>query len=257
MAVPGALTDPSLVEAAELTYASAGRTITAYRVSSAAVATTRPGLIVVHEAMGLNDHIRDLARRFAAAGFDVIAPELYSARGGPDPADVTSIMAAMLSLPDAEAVEDLRAAAAVLSSLPSANGRIGCIGFCSGGRHTLLLACATTVLDAAVDCWGGFIDRASPDELTSAARPKAVIDLVSDLSCPVYAAGGTEDTNPAPALLAKLQRRADAAGKDVEVHLYPEAGHAFLADYRSTYREAQAHLLWAEVLAFLHRRLDG
>ncbi|MGH7060670.1 MAG: dienelactone hydrolase family protein, partial [Stellaceae bacterium] len=159
--------------------------------------------------------------------------------------------------PDAEAVQDLDAAAAHLRGLSGATGKIGAIGFCSGGRHTLLFACSSSKVDAAVDCWGGFIHRATPDAETSAARPTPVLDLVGRLHCPLFGVFGEEDQNPTVTQSEDLRKRAEAAGKDVTVKVYKNAGHAFLADYRPSYREAPAAELWRDAVAFFDRHLKG
>ena len=120
---------------------------------------------MIQEAFGLVDHICDLARRFANIGYNACAPALYWRRGAPkNPDNMDDVRPVMFGLPDSEAVQDLEAAADYLRALPGATGKIGAIGFCSGGRHTLLFACSSSKVDAAIDCWGGFINRANPDE---------------------------------------------------------------------------------------------
>jgi len=256
MAVPGAVTDPSRVHAASITYPSGSAAIEAYWARPRE-SGPHPALIVIHEAFGLNDHIRDLTRRFAQQGYIALAPQLYSRIGPPDPAVPGSVMDAMFRLPDAQAVEDLEAAIAFLRALPDVNGKVGCIGFCSGGRHTLLLACSTTGLNAAVDCWGGFILRASPNRLTTPARPVPVIDRAEQLACPLFIVGGAEDQNPSPDDLHRLAARLDAAGKPYQIKIYADAGHAFLADYRPSYREGPAFQLWEDIRVFLARHLKS
>jgi carboxymethylenebutenolidase len=108
----------------------------------------------VHEAFGLNDHIRDIARRFAALGYTAVAPDLYSREGAPADGDMDAVLATMRAMLDERIVGDLVGAAALLREQPNAGVRVGCVGFCSGGRQTLLAACSSTAIDAAVDCWG-------------------------------------------------------------------------------------------------------
>jgi carboxymethylenebutenolidase len=156
-------------------------------------------------------------------------------------------------------LEDLVGAADHLRSLDGVTGRIGCIGFCMGGRYTLLMACASDRLNAAVDCWGGFADRATVDERSTPERPTPPLELVDQLSCPLLAAIGAEDQNPSPALGAKLQEQAQLAGvaHEVKVDVYEGAGHAFFADYRPNYQPAAAAKLWAEIVPFLKRHLQA
>jgi carboxymethylenebutenolidase len=158
---------------------------------------------------------------------------------------------------DATALGDLEGAADHLRSLDGVTGRIGCIGFCMGGRYSLLFACASDRLNAAVDCWGGFIDRATPDERSTPQRPIPPLELLENLSCPLLAAVGAEDSNPSPELAAQLRERAQASGREVKVDVYDDAGHAFFADYRPSYRPEPAAKLWAEVVPFLHAHLQA
>jgi carboxymethylenebutenolidase len=188
---------------------------------------SHPGIVVIHEAFGLVDHIRDLARRFANMGYNALAPDLYARAGGPnDPNDINTVLPVMFGLPDRQAVQDLEAAAAHLRGLSGASTKIGAIGFCSGGRHSLLFACSSNKVDAAIDCWGGFIHRATPDAETSAARPIPILDLV-ELHCPLFAVFGEEDQNPSVALEAELKQRGATSGKNITTKIYRDAGHAF------------------------------
>ncbi len=220
-----------------------------------AEAGTRPGLVVLHEAFGLNDHIRDVADRFANVGFAALAPDLYTREGAPGE-DFPAIQRTMQAMPDSRLVADLEGAAAFLRALQSASGKVGCIGFCSGGRQTLLFTCSSQALDAAVDCWGGTTLRANADELTTANRPVPPADLIPQLACPLMIAIGADDKNPSPEDGEIFRERLAAAGKEFRVDVYEDAGHAFFADYRENYREQAAHRLWAEVVPFLRQHLS-
>lgn len=253
--IPGAVIDPSRVKGEDIQFNSGADSIPGY-LARPAQPGSYPGIVVIHEAFGLVEHIRDLARRFANIGYNALAPDLYARAGGPsDPNDIATVMPVMFSLPDAQAVRDLEAAAAHLRGLPSATPKIGAIGFCSGGRHTLLYACGSSSVDAAIDCWGGFIHRATPDAETTPARPAAVLDLVKSLHCPLFGVFGEEDQNPPVALEAELKQRAAAAGKTVTTKIYKEAGHAFLADYRPSYREKPAFELWTDIVDYFGQQL--
>jgi len=166
-------------------------------------------------------------------------------------------MPVMFAKSDAEAVRDLEAAAAHLRGLSGATAKVGAIGFCSGGRQTLLFACSSDKVDAAVDCWGGFIHRATPDAETTSSRPKPILDMVGQLHCPLFGVFGEEDQNPTVALSEELRTRAQRAGKDVTIKVYKNAGHAFLADYRPSYREQPAAELWSDAVAFFDKHLKG
>jgi carboxymethylenebutenolidase len=229
-----------------------GTLINAY-FSRPVAAGRYPGVIVIMEAFGLVDHIKDVARRFAEQGYLALAPDMYTREGSPDPSNLDSVLQTMFSVPDAQAVADLEGAIAYLKRLPDSNGKVGAIGFCSGGRYTLILACKSTNLDAAVDSAGGFIiqDQHTPQ------RPVSPIDMIPTLSCPLLALFGEEDQNPSPAHAARLQEELEKYGKTYELQMYRNAGHAFFADYRPSYRAAAAQDMWHRVLVFYEHYLKA
>jgi carboxymethylenebutenolidase len=257
MSVPGAVQDPDRLHTAEVTVDSGGFALPAYLARPEDTASPHPGLIVVHDAFGLGEHIRDVARRFANAGFDALAPDLYARSGGPPAAGggMEVILPAMLGINDGDAVRDLEAAAAHLRSLDGSNGRVGCTGFCMGGRYTTLFAFSSGAVDAAVPCWGGFIDRASPEGATTTNRPTPVVDLAGNLGCAIMLVGGAEDQNPSPQVLTALAERLRAAGKDVRLEIFENAGHAFFHDGRPGYRPEAAEKLWPMLLEFFASHL--
>ena len=253
--VPGVVTDPSRIKGGVVSLTSGGAQIPAY-FARPNQPGNYPGIVVIQEAFGLVDHICDLARRFANIGYNACAPALYWRRGAPkDPDVLETVFPVMFGLPDNEALQDLNAAADYLNAMPGATGKVGAIGFCSGGRHTLLFACNSNKVNAAIDCWGGFIHRATPDAETTPARPKAPLDMLGQLHCPLFGVFGEEDQNPPVALEAELKKRAQAAGKDVTTKIYKNAGHAFLADYRPSYREAAAQELWGDIHSYFGKHL--
>jgi carboxymethylenebutenolidase len=257
MPVPGEVTDRTRISETRVQLDTQDGTIDAYVARPAGSVSPRPGIIVIHEAFGPVEHIDDIARRFADAGFDVVAPNLYTREGAPDPSDFPSVFEKMFGVPDSRAVSDLEAAAAHLRSLETSNGKVGCIGFCSGGRQTLLFACSSDAVDAAAPCWGGFIDRATPDAETTETRPTTVLDLAGRARCPVYLVGGALDANPSPEVLAEAEQRIAASGQPVTLEVFADAGHAFLADYRDSYQPEAAADLWPKLVAFFKANLDG
>ena len=259
--VPGAVSDLTGVAAENLTFAGAdGIQVNGYLAYPADLPAgeSRPAMIVIHEAGGLNEHIRDVTNRFANLGYVALGVDLYTREGGPPPMDdVQAMMARLFAMSDATVLGDLEGAADLLRARADVNGKVGCIGFCMGGRYTLLFACASERLDAAVDCWGGFIDRATPDDAVSETRPRPPLELAEQLHCPLLAAVGAEDQNPSPELGAELRKRAQESGHEVKVDVYADAGHAFFADYRPNYRPAAAAKLWQEIVPFLEHQLQG
>lgn len=255
--MPGAVIDTSQITAEELTYAGAGGArVKAYLARPAAEGAC-PGLIVIHEASGLGDHIRDVVRRFANAGYLTLGVDLYTREGGPPPAgDMEAILQRLFSMPDERILADLQAGVDLLRARVDCSGRVGCIGFCMGGRLTLLLACSSDAVDAAVDCWGGFIDAATLEQRSTPQRPTPPLDLADEVHCPLYVAIGLEDTNPSPEVGRRLQQALADSEHETIVDFYEGAGHAFFADRRPTYRPEAARLLWRRVLPFLSRHLE-
>jgi carboxymethylenebutenolidase len=256
VSVPGEVVDRERLRTESVEFESDGVQVDAYLARPAEPAPAA-GIVVVHEIFGLVEHVRDVARRFANVGYDALAPNLY-ARGGPPPAgDLDAARAKGQALPDEQVVRDLEQAAAYLRRLDGATGKVGVIGFCSGGRQTLLTACSTDAFDAAVDCWGGNLDRANADVETTPERPRKPLDLVRDLRCPLYAVFGKNDQNPSPDIARELERRLASASPPSTIEVFENAGHAFFADYRPTYVEEAAFALWPKVLSFFEAHLRG
>jgi carboxymethylenebutenolidase len=251
--------DPAGLVAEDLTYTGAGGTeVNAYLARPAAIGGDgrASGVIVIHEAGGLGEHIRDVTRRIANLGYVALGVDLYTREGGPPPMDdLQALLERLFSMSDATILGDLEGAADHLRARPDVGGKVGCIGFCMGGRLTLLFACASDRLDAAVDCWGGFIDRATPDARSTPERPMPPLDLAERLHCPLLAAVGAEDQNPSPALGGRLRERLAGTAHETRVDIYEGAGHAFFADYRPSYRPAPAAELWEQIVPFLAKHL--
>ena len=252
--VPGAVTDPSRIKAEATTYKSGGETLNGY-IARPVAPGSYPGLIVIHEAFGLVEHIRDLCRRFANIGYIAFAPDLYSRVGTPDHGNMDQVLKVMFGMKDADVLKDLEAAADHLRGPAGANAKVGVIGFCSGGRQTMLLACGSRKVDAAADCWGGFTLRAGPDAVTTPNRPKPIADMIEQLACPLLVVIGAEDKNPSPADGKEIEARLKKYGKNGKVSIYEGVGHAFLADYRPTWNEAASFKLWPELTGFFEKHL--
>jgi carboxymethylenebutenolidase len=255
--VPGAVTEPDRLRAEDIVYPGhGGEGINGYIVRPTG-AERLPGMVVIHEAGGLGEHIRDVCNRIAQLGHVALGVDLYTREGSPPPAgDMPAILERLFSMPDARVLGDLEGAADHLRARSDLSGRVGCIGFCMGGRYALLFAASSDRLQAAVDCWGGFIDKATLAERSTPERPTPPLDLAERLSCPLLAAVGAEDQNPSPQMGAELRERAERSGQEVEVDVYDGAGHAFFADYRPSYRAGPAALLWERIVPFLHRHLQ-
>jgi carboxymethylenebutenolidase len=259
--VPGAVIDPSRVLGQDLTFPGHnGDRVNGYLARPAGHAGEhgRPAIVVIHEAGGLGEHIRDVVNRFANLGYLALGVDLYTREGGPPPTgDVQALLARLFAMSDETVLGDLEGAADLLRAHEECDGKVGCIGFCMGGRYTLLFACSSNRLDAAVDCWGGFIDASTPEERSTPTRPTPPLELADHLSCPLYAAIGAEDHNPSPETGERLRDRAGASGQEVTVDVYEGAGHAFFADYRPSYRPEPAAELWRRIVPFFARHLQS
>ncbi len=211
-----------------------------------------PGVIVIHEIFGLVDHTKEITRHFAANGYIAIAPNLYTREGPGNAEEILATVREKGGTPDAQVIGDLEGAIDALESVATCSGKIGVIGYCSGGRQTLLFASNTKRLSAAVDCYGG---RVITDELTP-NQPKAVIDMVADLSCPLLGLFGESDSNPSPEHVARLEEELKKHKKEYQFKTYPaDTGHGFFAVYRPSYRQESAVDGWQQIFSFYGRFL--
>jgi carboxymethylenebutenolidase len=213
------------------------------------------GVIVVHHMPGYDEGTLEMTRRFAAHGYLAVCPNLYTREApGADPDDAAAAARAAGGVPDERFIGDAAGAAAYLRALPAANGRVGSIGYCSGGRQSFLAAC-TVDLDAAVDCYGAFVVGTPPEGFPLQVGP--LVDRVGDLRCPLLGLFGAEDSYPSPADTAVLEQALTAAGKPFEFHTYDDAGHAFFATDRPSYRPMAAKDGWQRIWAFFGRHLSA
>ncbi|MBV9893591.1 MAG: dienelactone hydrolase family protein, partial [Chloroflexi bacterium] len=148
----------------------------------------------------------------------------------------------------------ISAAARWLKAQNISNGRVGCIGFCSGGRLAYLAASQVPELDAAVDCWGGAVTRGERWP-TNEHHPVAPIDLTPQIHCPLLGIFGNDDQFPTPQEVNDIEAALKTAGKDYEFHRYDGAGHGFFATDRPMSRPEQAKDAWEKVFAFYAKHL--
>ncbi len=211
------------------------------------------GVVVIHHMPGYDPATREITRRFAAMGYNAICPNLYSREApGASPDDAAAAVRAAGGVPDDRLVGDVGGAASHLRSLDSANGRVGVIGYCSGGRQSFLAACSLS-LEAAVDCYGAFVVAPPPSDLPLRARP--LVHLAPQLSCPLLGLFGAEDTHPSPDEVAELDRLLTEAAKQHEFHVFENAGHGFFAVDRPMYRQEAAVKGWKLIAEFFGRHL--
>jgi carboxymethylenebutenolidase len=211
------------------------------------------GVVVIHHMPGYDDATKEITRRFASYGYLAVCPNLYSREGiGVSPDDAAAAARAKGGVPDEQLVGDVAAAAAALRSLEGSNGKVGTIGYCSGGRQSFLAACSLP-LEAAVDCYGAFVVGSPPEG--SGMKATSIVHLTKDLSCPLLGLFGAEDQFPSPEQVAELERALKEHDKTYEFHSYEGAGHAFFAVDRPSYRPEAAVAGWNTIRAFYGKYL--
>jgi carboxymethylenebutenolidase len=211
-----------------------------------------PAIVLFHHLPGWDEFYRETTRRFAHHGFIAISPDLYCREGHGEPDDVAARVRAEGGVPDEQVVGDAQGCLDLLRAIPSASGKVGVFGTCSGGRHAYLAACRTGGVDAVVNCWGG---RIVTDEHTD-KQPVAPIEFTADLAAPVLGLFGNDDGSPSPADVDALEAALVSHGKPHEFHRYDGAGHGFFYyDRPSAFRAEAAVDGWAKVWEFLDRTL--
>jgi len=223
-----------------------GKSLPVYAVSPKAAGGPLPTVLVVQEIFGVHEYIKDVARRLAHLGYLALAPELYFRFGDPSKApDFEALRTNFIGrIPDSVVLSDLDAAADRAASHGGDPSRLGIVGFCWGGRIAWLYAAHQPALVAAVAWYGRLTGFATP------TNPRHPLDVSDALLAPVLGLyGGADAAIPLPDV-DKLRTALEAADSPSKVVVYPEAGHAFHADYRQSYRPADAADGWARMLAW-------
>jgi len=202
-----------------------------------------PVVLVVQEIFGINEHIQDVCRRFAKLGYLAVAPDLFWRQGDVSKmTDHRQIIEKVVSkVPDAQVMSDLDSAADFACGGRGDAVRLGLTGFCWGGRIAWLYAAHRTSLKAAV-AWYGRL-AGDVDEL----HPAQPVDVAPRLCCPVLGLYGALDQSIPIEQVERARAAVAAAHKNAEIVVYPEAGHAFHADYRPTYNDAAARDGWTRM----------
>jgi carboxymethylenebutenolidase len=230
------------LEAGEVRIPTAQGEIPAYRARPAGDPKRKlPVLLVVHEIFGVHEHIKDLCRRFAKLGYFAIAPDLFVRQGDASQfSDMKQLVQEVVSkAPDVQVVGDLDATVAWAARQAHADvARLGVTGFCWGGRITWLYSAHQPTLKAGVAWYGKLTgDR-------DALHPKFPLDLAEAVNAPVLGLYGGKDQSISPESIEQMKSALKAskspAAQHCDFHVYPEAGHAFAADYRPSYRKVDA-----------------
>jgi carboxymethylenebutenolidase len=214
------------------------------------------GVVVIHHMPGYDFDAKQITRSFAVHGYSALCPNLYWREApGASPDDAAATVRAAGGEPDERCIGDVVGAARHLRGLSNASGKVGVIGFCSGGRQAYLVGCSSDEVDAVVDCYGGRV-VAGPEEL-SERQPVAPISLTAQLGCPLLGLFGAEDRNPSPEHVARIEEELRRHGKDFELHSFEGAGHSFLQHDRPAYRPEAATKAWQLLLDFYRRHLGA
>lgn len=196
-----------------------------------------PGLVLIQEWWGLNDHIRSLVDRFAAAGFITLAPDLYHGKSTPDPNEAAKLMTA---LDGDRSIEEIAGAVSYLQKHARSNGKVGITGFCMGGAFSFRAATTIPELAAAVPFYG---------------IPPAEKSDYSKVTAPIMAHFASRDQFVDPAKAEAIKKQLDARGQSMELFIY-DADHAFMNDSRpDVYNAEAAKLAWDRTIAFLQKHL--
>ncbi|HEY6496066.1 MAG TPA: dienelactone hydrolase family protein, partial [Trebonia sp.] len=247
------MSDALLAETVMITGAN-GDEIEAYSARALDEAP-RGGVVVIHHMPGYDPQTKEIARNFAYHGYNAVVPNLYWREApGASPDDAAATARANGGVPDDRLVGDVAGAAEYLKGLGNSNGKIGTIGYCSGGRQSFLAAVSLKI-DAAVDCYGAFVVGEIPEGMPLKVTP--IVDKTPSLSCPLLGLFGEEDSYPSQAHVAELEEALKANGKTYEFHSYPNTGHSFFSVNRPSYRVEAANDGWEQIFAFYGKYLSA
>ncbi len=241
-------TDSNGLVAGEVKIPVADGEVPAYRAMPV-TGKSFPTVLVVQEIFGVHEYIQDVCRRLAKLGYFAVAPALYARQGDVSKiSDMSEISKVVSKVPDAQVMSDLDAAVNWASKSGKANtAKLGITGFCWGGRIVWLYAAHNPKLKAGVAWYGRLVGERDP------LHPKYPIDVVSELKAPVLGLYGEKDNGIPLDTIEQMRKAVQAAGKTAEIVVLPNAGHAFHADYRPSYRAEAAAEGWKRLLAWFKK----
>ncbi|MEE4483310.1 dienelactone hydrolase family protein [Serratia ficaria] len=244
LAASAILTDEQGIHAGQTTIPSQGDELPAYIAKPADHGGPFPVVLVVQEIFGVHEHIQDLCRRLAKQGYLAIAPELYFRQGDAnDYSDIGELFQQLVTkVPDRQVLSDLDHAAHWATRHGGDAGKLAITGFCWGGRITWLYAAHNPQLKAAVAWYGKLVGEKTLNS------PKQPMDVATQLSAPVLGLYGGQDGSIPQETVETMRQAIRAANAEAEIVVYPEAGHAFNADYRPSYNAEAAADGWRRML---------
>ena len=238
-------TETSGLDAGETKIPTSDGALPAYYARPAS-GTNFPIVLVNEEIFGVHEYIKDVCRRLAKAGYFAVATEYYARLG--DLSKMTNVQEIISSViskaPDARYLADADATLIWAAANKGDIGRVAVTGFCRGGRQTWLIAENNPRIKAAVAWYGPVIGN------TSEIQPKTATDLADQLKAPLLGLYGGQDQGIPVEAVRAAETKAKAAGKTVEIVVYPDAPHGFHADYRPSYRKDAAEDGWKRMLAW-------
>lgn len=243
------ITASDAIYTSETSVPSQGENLPAWYARPKAYNSTLPVVLVVQEIFGVHEHIRDICRRLALEGYLAVAPELYFREGDPrDYTDIPTLVKELVSkVPDSQVLSDLDHVANWAAKHDGDIHRLAITGFCWGGRISWLFAAHNPQVRAAV-AWYGRLEGEK-----TLKQQKHPIDVTTDLNAPVLGLyGGQDDSIPLESV-EKMRQALHAANAKAEIVVYPDAGHAFNADYRPDYHADSAKDGWARMLAWFRQ----
>lgn len=208
-----------------------------------------PVILVISEIFGVHEHIADVARRFAKLGYLALAPELFVRQGDPSSvADIPTLLKTIVyQAPDAQVMADLDACVAWAAANGGDIGRLGVTGFCWGGRATWMYSAHNPKVKAGVAWYGRLTGEAT------ANTPQHPVDIAPALTVPVLALYAARDTGISLDSVEKMKAALAQGASGSEFVVYPDAEHAFHADYRPSYNEKDAKDGWTRALAWFRK----
>ncbi|SNT26081.1 carboxymethylenebutenolidase [Noviherbaspirillum humi] len=236
-------TDTAGLTAGEVKINVNGQEVPVYRAQPAGKSDL-PVILVVSEIFGVHEHIADVARRFAKQGYLALAPDLFLRQGDPSKMDsIPEIQKQVISkVPDAQVMTDLDACVAWAGSNGGNTDKLGITGFCWGGRITWLYAAHNPKVKAGVAWYG----RLTGDR--NELQPRHPVDIAADLKAPILGLYAGKDAGISLESVDQMKAALAKGGSKSEFVIYPEASHAFHADYRPSYREPDARDGWKRCL---------
>ncbi len=236
-------TDTAGLTAGEVTVMVNGQAVPVYRAQPEGK-TNLPVILVISEIFGVHEYMADVARRFAKLGYLALAPSLFVRQGDPNAYNsVAELQKEVISkVPDAQVMTDLDAVVAWAKANGGNTSKLGITGFCWGGRITWLYAAHNPKIKAGIVWYGRLVGRSTP------LTPVHPVEIATKLKTPILGLYGAQDAGIPVTTVVEMKEALAKGSSKSEFVLYKNSGHAFHADYRPSYVEADATDGWTRCL---------